>query len=39
MKAFDTRGILNTLAFDVHVRLIKTNSKVIKIAKETTDNQ
>ena len=39
LKAFDTRGILGTLARDVHVRLIKTNSKAIKIAKETTNNK
>ena len=39
LKAFDTRGILSTLACDVHVRLIKTNSKAIKIAKETTNNK
>ena len=39
MKAFDTLGILSTLACDVHVRLTKTNRKAIKIAKETTNNQ
>ena len=39
MKAFNTRGISSTLACDVHVRPIKTNSKAIKIAKETTNNQ
>ena len=39
MKAFDTRVILSTLPCDVHVRLIKTNSKAIKIAKETINNQ
>ena len=38
MKAVDTHGILSTLSFDVHVRLIKTNSKVIKIAKETNNS-
>ena len=35
---FDTRGIVNTPACDVQVRL-KTNGKAIKIAKETTKNQ
>ena len=39
LKAFDTRGILSTITRDVHVRLIKTNSKAIKIAKETTNNK
>ena len=39
LKAFDTRGFLSTLARDVHVRLIKTNSKAIKIAKKTTNNK
>ena len=32
------RGILSTAASDVHERL-KTNGTVIKIARETTNNQ
>ena len=39
LKAFDRRGILSTLTRDVHVRPIKTNSKAITIAKETTNNK
>ena len=35
---FIMRGILSTLACDVHVRL-KTTDTAIKIAKETTNNQ
>ena len=38
LKAFDTRGILSTPAYDVHLRL-KTTGTAIKIAKETTNNQ
>ena len=37
-KAFDTRGILSTPADNVHEGL-KTNGTVIKIVRETTNNQ
>ena len=38
LKVFDTSGILNTPASDVHVRL-KTTSTAIKIARDTTNNR
>ena len=37
-RAFDTQGILSTPASDVHERM-KTNGTVIKITRETTNNQ
>ena len=39
LKGFDMRGILSAPASDVHVRLKTTYKAILKIARETADNQ